>query len=372
VTTATARPNPVLNLNEAYNTTTSGISPWILTNAVDLMFDFSGRRKALRVQTTAQAEAARFRLTAAAWQVRSRIRTAMLGVYAARRSVDLLDDLAAAQADTVRTAEAMLRLGGISPYEVSQSRTALNATRDAAAQARVRGSDALATLARAIGVTPDALRAVSLDVSTFEALPETMLAPQARHAALLNRADMLAALADYDAAEGAIRVAVAGRAGGDTRLSPGYEFDQGSDKWGLAGGIPVPIFNQNQGPIAEAVAQRAQAQARVDAVQADAISQTDAALAAYRTTRDRVASDTQVASDLDRQLTVARARVTAGEASRFELAQRSLEIANAAIAREAAILAAQEARGRLEDALQQPTFPFPSPDAAPRTEANAR
>ena len=40
----------------------------------------------------------------------------------------------------------------------------------------------------------------------------------------------------------------------DVHLNPGYQFDQGDNKWSIGLTFDLPILNQNQGPIAEAKA----------------------------------------------------------------------------------------------------------------------
>ena len=77
---------------------------------------------------------------------------------------------------------------------------------------------------------------------------------EAREQALLGRADILAALAEYAASQSALQLEMA-KQYPDIHLNTGYEYDQGLQKWGLLGlGTELPLLNRNQGPIAEASA----------------------------------------------------------------------------------------------------------------------
>lgn len=57
-----------------------------------------------------------------------------------------------------------------------------------------------------------------------------------RRQAVLNRADILAALAEY-----------AARQYPDAHLNPGYEFDQGDNKWILGLSLELPLRTPNGG-----------------------------------------------------------------------------------------------------------------------------
>src|SRR5204863_2457362 len=102
---------------------------------------------------------------------------------------------------------------------------------------------------------------------------------EARQQALLGRPDILAALADYAAAEASLRIEIA-KQYPDIHLTPGYQFDQGEHKWSLGIAAELPVLNQNQGPIAEALARREESAARFAALQAKVLAEIDRGLAA--------------------------------------------------------------------------------------------
>src|SRR5205085_2292763 len=98
-----------------------------------------------------------------------------------------------------------------------------------------------------------------------------------RRELLLTRPDILASLAEYAASQSALQLEIA-KQYPDIHLSPGYEFDQGDNKWSLGVGITLPIFNRNQGAIREAIAKRSEAAANFATLQAHAINETERAV----------------------------------------------------------------------------------------------
>ena len=86
----------------------------------------------------------------------------------------------------------------------------------------------------------------------------------------------------YEAAQSALQLAIADQYPNLT-LGPGYQYDFGANKYLLSPSLTLPIFNQNQGPIAAAIAARQQQAARFTALQAGILGAIDRAACAYRT-----------------------------------------------------------------------------------------
>ncbi len=85
-----------------------------------------------------------------------------------------------------------------------------------------------------------------------------------RSRALLSRPDLERAIADYDARELELKQQVSAQYL-QAALGPGYTYDHGIRKATFNASVALPIFNRNEGPIAEAVAaprSRGQARAR--------------------------------------------------------------------------------------------------------------
>src|SRR5262249_6302436 len=133
------------------------------------------------------------------------------------------------------------------------------------------------------GVTPRALEGIEIDFSVDTDLGGGTLVgvppEEVRSRGLHNRADLKAALAEDEATQSALQLEIA-RPYPDVPLGPGYEYDQGLNKWAVVGvSVELPVLNRNQGPIGEAEARRSEAAARFVALQAQAIAEMDRALA---------------------------------------------------------------------------------------------
>jgi cobalt-zinc-cadmium efflux system outer membrane protein len=357
--TAGARSNPAVGLSAGYDTTTSvdNISPWILGFNLDIPLVTAGKRGHLIAQANGLAEAARFNLASVAWGVRSRVRVAMVGLFAATQSETLLASQEAILEENSRLLDRQLEAGEVSPFEATQGHLALTTVRLARQDATAQRQAARGRLAAALGVPVAALADAPIAFDEVVNTEADVPAEAARREALLNRADVLGALAQYEASQAALALEVA-RQYPDLHLGPGYEFDQGLNKWFLGLSLPIPIMNQNRGPIAEAEARREAAAAHFTAVQAEAMGQIDSAVQAYTDARKELATAATIGADLARQARAGQAQLAAGEISRLQLGTIRLELVTAELARLDAEVRAQAALGQLEDAMQRSAEPI--------------
>jgi len=172
----------------------------------------------------------------------------------------------------------------------------------------------------------------------------------------LNRADVRGALAEYAASQAALQLEIANQYP-DIHLGPGYGWNTGNagdSAWELGLTVTLPMLNHNQGPVAEAEAKRAQAAAHFLAVQANAVAEIDSALAGYRAALQQVNTAKALRANSLKQLNAVRARVQAGEVEPLAAANAEVEFAASAQNRFSALIQAQQALGRLEDAVQSP------------------
>lgn len=361
--TAGARPNPTVSPMPTFDTTTP--PPWILGLSFDIPIETMGKRGYRIAQAEHLSDAARFNLATTAWQVRSRVRKSLLALYAARESEVFLQKQESIQVESVRLLEAQLQAGAVSPFEVTQSRVALNQTRFALHDAEKQAATTRVQLAEALGLPPAALDGVTLDFDTFKQFPGDLPDVAARRQALLNRADVLGALAEYAATQSTLQLEIA-KQYPNLHLNPGYLLDQTDNKWTLGVTLELPVLNQNQGPIAEANAKRAEVAAKFNAVQARVLSEIEQAVASYRASVNKAEAAKSLNEELSGQLRRAQAMLDAGEISRVELAQRRLELTTAALAQLDALVKAQESLGALEDALQSPAALAAVTEQSPR------
>jgi cobalt-zinc-cadmium efflux system outer membrane protein len=288
-----------------------------------------------------------------AWEVRSRLRAALLELYSAEQMQSFLAGRRDLQAEIVRLLEVQKEAGEVSAYEVTQARVALDNGRLAAIEVFRASEDARARLAAALGLPRKALEGVKISYDDFGPLePDIPVADTRRHA-LLNRSDILASLSEYAACESALRLEIA-KQYPDIRIGPNYQLDQTDSKWTIGLALDLPILNRNKGPIAEAEARRAESAARFLGLQSQVIGELDAAVAACRSALQKSKAADDLLADLAQQESTAGGRYSAGEISRLELLGIQLELNSSALAGLEALVRAQESVGRLENAMQSP------------------
>jgi cobalt-zinc-cadmium efflux system outer membrane protein len=403
VKTAGQRPNPTGDLSPQYTSNSpSGESPWVAALAFDGLIETAGKRGYRVAQAQQLSEAARLSLATQAWQVRSNLRTSLLDNAAAQQRVILLEHVRNAQEQILKLLEARLAAGDIAAAELTTPRVALIQTLADLAEARRQTVDSRAAVALALGVP---LRAIEgrelrfdlrgdgvgpsnrgqdalnggigiepmirrLDTDATIQGRDALTTAQMRRQALHHRADILAALAEYAASQSALQLEIA-RQYPDIRLGPGYEYDQGLHKWGLAVGADfLPVFHRNQGPIAEAQARRAEAAARFLALQAQVIGELDRALAGVTAAREQLRQVDALLDTQQKNVRAIEARVAAGAADRFELRTTELEAATTELVRLDALVKVQQALGRLEDAVQVPFDALQTVEQNPRASDN--
>ena len=358
--TAAQRPNPSLNVTPGYDSTTVVPSPWIPLTYLDIPIETACKRRYRRAEAAGLSEAARLNLATVAWQVRCRLRSTLLEFYAGQHRQDLLEQQLALQEQILHLLEQQIQAGAIAASEALPIRIAFIRLRLDLADAQRARAEARARVAEALGVPARALDEVqlSLDSLARSDVAAELSAAQVRRAALQSRPDILGALAEYAATQAALQLQIA-KQYPDVRLQPGYQFDQGDNKWSLGIVVDLPIFHQNQGPIAEAKARREEAAARFVALQVRVLAEIDRATQVLRVTE-------QSATTL-RSLAVAQAQRRDSVATQFKAgATDQLEVLNAQAESVAAELVQldgqlkfQQAVGAMEDAVQRP-FDFPA------------
>jgi outer membrane protein, heavy metal efflux system len=357
VVTARGRPNPSIEIAPGYASNAApGITPWLLHSPFDIPIETAGKRGYRITQATHLSEAARFTITTTAWQVRSRVRKRLLDVYAATQTEALLHSQQAVREEIVTFMEQRLAAGEISRPELTLVRLALEQTRLAVHDVQKQRAEARAQLAEALGLPVDALAGAVLNFEAFEHLPAALPTHEGWRQALLNRPDLLAALAEYAASESDLQLEIA-KQYPDFHLNPNYERDTEENKWFLGLSLELPVLDRNEGPIAEAEARRQETAARVRSLQAGIMGEIDRARAGYETAQQKLATADAFLSAHARQQQSLRALLTAGEADRLDFLAAQLEFDVSARARLDALVTAQQSFGLFEDAIQRPLSP---------------
>ncbi len=346
IKTAGGRPNPTLNVTPGYNTSAGGLSPWLPFFSLDVPIETAGKRGHRITKAEHLAESTRLSLATVAWQVRSDVRANLLAFTAASQRVALLRQQLSAQEQIGKLLEQRLAAGAIGQPELTVARIAFTKTQLDLGDTKSKTAEARARLAEALGVSLNVLDQVDLAFGFPSPSADPLTSADARRAALPGRSDILVALSDYAAAQAALHLEIA-KQFPDVRLSPGYQYDQGDNKWTLGMSVELPVLNQNQGPIAEAKARREEAAARFVALQARVISEIDRAAAACRAAREQLAASDSLLLAERQQAQSVEAQLKAGAADPLDLLSVQCELGTATLAQLGGQAKAQQALGGL-------------------------
>ena len=354
-TTAGERPNPTLALPfEVASNPSAGDSPYTVGLGLDIPIETGGKRDARVAQAERLSRVAELELGDAAWQVRGRLRAALLDLRHARRDAALLAAQEARRAQVAQMLSRRLALGEAPRADLDLAEAELAQLRLQQADAQRAMAQARAGVAEAVGVPLAAIARADIRLDDLDQPPAPVADASALDAALRNRTDVQAALARYEASQAALQLAVASQYP-DIHLGPGYTFDGGVRKVVLSlSGLELPVFNRHRGAIAEAEAHRREAAAQFEAAMAQGAAQVDRAAAGLRDALAQWTLAGQVAQRQDRMAAAARRSFDAGATGRLDLALAELQGDAAALQREDAFDRLLRAAAALEDAVQRP------------------
>jgi outer membrane protein TolC len=354
-TTAAQRPNPTLNVTPGYNMTTVEPYPWFPLGSLDVPIETAGKRGYRRAQAAHLSEAARLNIVSAAWRVRTDLRASLLELHGAAQRATLLHRQLEVREQAEKLAAQQIQAGAIPASEGTTFRTAAVKVRVDLADTDRQIAEARTKVAEAVGVPLAAIEAVTLgfDWLKMPESPADLTSAELRQKALLNRPDILAALAEYAASQSALQLEIA-KQYPDIHLQPGYEFDQGDSKWSLGLTMELPIINQNQGPIAEARARREEVAARFNALQVKVLADIERATTSWRAASANVAALQTLAGAQQKQLDAIEAQFQAGAAERMEVVRAQAELQTVELLQFEAQWKLQQAVGILEDTVVQP------------------
>jgi outer membrane protein TolC len=343
-----------------------------MTMSFSWPIETAGKRRYRIDSATHISEASREQLALTAWTVRGRVRAAVTDVVFAEKSADFLRRQESLQSNYAELLQARFQAGEIPLPDASAAQIELTNLRQALKQAQGQIISARASLAAAIGIPVAALTGKTVVWNAAESLPspETMPGTSVRAKAVENRLDVLRALAQYKAAQSRLQLELARRYP-DINLGPGYAFEEGAHLISLELGAILPLRNHNEGPIAEAEAQRKVAGAELLSTQNAVIADTDRALAQYDAAYAVWTEAQKSADQAQARSQTAHKWLESGEADRLMALSADLQTSVAERARLDALHQAQLALGALEEAIELPieSAATPSlPNAEPRKE----
>ena len=193
---------------------------------------------------------------------------------------------------------------------------------------------------------------------------------QWRSAALIGRPQIVHALREYDLAEVSLQSEVA-RRWPQLHVTPAYAWGGGgvqqntlydiASEGGAAVSFELPLFNQHQGAIGEAVARRAAAGEHLKAAQAQIFAQIDRAELAWPAARQAWSEMRKAADIAARQSNAEQRALAAGASERASTVAAQIAATEAQLSVLEAAYTAEVAFGALEDAYHRPLHGDESP-----------
>jgi cobalt-zinc-cadmium efflux system outer membrane protein len=352
---AAERPNPVVTLQSEY--ARHDTKPWLYGIALELPLRAPGRRQLAIDLAKLGSLKARWELVDQTWVVRRSLTQALSDWRAALEREQALERLSRVQEQLLEVARRRVQAGEDAPTSLLALEADAQQTTKDRAQAATEAGVAQAAAAAALGVPPPALAELKdgLDWPEWGAPPALDAArlAAAREQALLTRADLAAAIAEYAAAEKRLQLAVA-RQYPELVLSPGYYWDHGISKFPLDLAFELPLLNQHRGEIAEARAARELAGEKMLALQAQIDGDIEAAKREEDLARQAAAAAARRAQCLQRQAQNADLALRLGATDAVAALTAKLAAQRAELEALEARAALQRARNALEDALHTP------------------
>jgi outer membrane protein, heavy metal efflux system len=359
--TAAQRPNPSLTLTPTWVRNLAGTAvPLVAASVFSIPLETAGKRDYRMDRAAQSATAARWRVVDTAWQLRGRLRQALLEVHAAQEIARVQQRELTIQRELTQRLEQQRLVGEIAQFDVSRARLILNQTELLLSSTHKREAESHSALAAALGLRVTALAGIDPDLSDMAVATElpTLAITTLRDTALRERPDVQAALADYAASQSALQLEVANQYP-NVQLNPGYMWELGEHRWSLGAMLPLPLLHQNQGAIAEAEARRCEMAARFDALQTRILGDIDRVALGLNAVRDKGALvQRQLATAHDNLRTI-QALFHAGEADRLGVLSAELEVRVSERARLDVLIETQQAVNALEDALRTPIASLP-------------
>jgi outer membrane protein TolC len=350
--TAGARPNPSLSIAPGIPT------PYLLTLDFAFPIETAGKRGHRMQAARSLDQAARFDLADSAWTIHSGVRAALLNYLLASRSLELFRSEEKVREGQINILEQIFSAGEIPRQSVDLARIELSKTKVAISMAEGQVRETKAALAAAVGLPVAALESADFSWPNIDTPPgaESLSAGEIQRDAVLNRLDLRRALAKYAAAEAGLQLEIA-KQYPDLVIGPGYTYEEKHSFFTVGFSTTVPLFNRNEGPIAEAEARRKEAAAAFLERQAQVIAKSERALAVYTAALKELAEAECLRNLQETQQQIMQQAIRAGADNRLGLDNVEIQSWVLARAQLDALARAQRALGELEDAVQRPLDP---------------
>lgn len=360
IKTAAMKPNPQVGAGGGYETAAD--SPYLLGFNFSLPIETAGKRGYRIAEATHLSDASRIQVAETAWTVRSQVRRALVDLLYARQTAAALRMQEDLQSNYVELLENRFKAGEIPLPDLTTARIDLTMLRQTLRAAEGQLETTRAALAAAIGIPESGMTGKSVIWPSWDVppVPGTLPSRAIQDEAITNRLDVRSALERYEAAQSRLQLEVA-RQYPDINLGPGYAYEEGVHLISLQLGAVLPLRNHNEGPIAEAEAQRKAAGTQLLATQAAVIAQIDTALAQYKAAYSTLEEASRSVAQTETQRKTTAAWFKSGESDQLAAVSAEIQVGVAERGHLDALHKTQLALGLLEDALQRPIDPVTSP-----------
>ena len=303
--------NPKIGISAAYNASEPLPTPWSVGPLFSFLIQNFFSKDALIGAARQNVLAAREAIDSVAWQERKAVYGALLALWAARRTTMLYRRQAALDRSIARAVEERYRIGTASATALTTAELSAERAAFRWHQAQLAAALATARLAGVVGLPPAALADVRLSFAIFRKLRAPAALAADEQVALIERPAVRQALAQYNAAQYRLQAAVDGLSDG-VKIAPGYVDNQQTDQYLLALKAHVPLFNQHQGQIAVARAERHRAAAQLKFVQESVFSQIEQAVVYWRESGTTLEASRRALRSAERELAASREAYRAG------------------------------------------------------------
>ncbi len=356
---AQERRNPVFNFSPEHliSAAADGISPWVIALSLVWPVRTAGKRGHEIEQALAMSDAALLDGANAIWSLRVSVRSAVCQLELAAERNALSVEERSLRADLAMRLASQSDAGIASRYDATRARIDSERAVQSARESEVALEQARFDLAEMTGLPRPALdqRQIGATCNASPSLPADAL-PELEARAIAGRLDLRARLAEFRAADAALRGELAKRYP-DVDIGPGYMYDQGDRKITLSVSAELPIYSHNDAGIARANAERARRAAEVDKLQWSIRSDVDRAHAVLLLRMSQLDDAQRVTGEYQSLVERDRSRFASGEIDQPAVIATQL---GALGARQDALAARQallQAIGDLEAALQVPLSP---------------
>ncbi len=342
------RPNPVVQgqvENIAGSGPYSGLRSAETTLGIAVPIELGGKRSARVAVASARVSRAQLQAAIVAADIRVQVTQLYVEAVAAERRLTTALDQARIAAEVLRGAGVRVQAGRASPLEQQRADVArINA--DANVERLTRLAEAARTnLARRIGRPIDG----TLDAGLLDRLPAASFGPVVAPVAQGTLA-LAAAEADLAIADAGVRLARANRIP-DINVGPGLRRLEATNDVAavFSISIPIPVFNNGRYAIAQATAERTQAEAvrRVTALDVEQAITDAEAEAANAATSARAAAGPATAAAQE-AARIARIGYREGKFGQLDLLDAERTLAETRVTAIDALANYQNARARLE------------------------